>query len=118
MWRVIVQIVVTVLVIGALLDFLRLFGVRLPELPLALVAVGAILALNWKALRRADRPLTPEEAANPHFEKLENAHAQTSAMRADTHVAEATMRRERARAALEEAEADLAEVRQRKGAVQ
>jgi len=100
-----------------LLDFLRLFGIHIPEIPLMLAIAVVIALLNAKKILKTLDYLFVKYPAAPsavdgtpsapafHYEnQAERERALNDKLNADTEIAQATIRLERARAALADAE--------------
>jgi hypothetical protein len=124
--RVIIMLVGGVFAVGMVLDFLHLFGLHIPEIPLML-AIAAVVALFYgkKIIKTLDYlfvkydPATGPSANLPgaptfHYEnQAERERALSDKLGADTEIAQATVRLERARAALADAEQAAAETNTR-----
>ena len=125
--RIIVGILVAVFVVGGVLDFLHLFGIYIPEIPLMLLAAVVFAAVKWKTIARTfdylfvqypiDTTLSDDTAGAMPTYRSENAAERSRVLQekldADAEIAKATLRRERARAALADAEQEVEEVQRR-----
>lgn len=124
---IIVRIVVTILVIGLALDFLRLFGIRINDwLVFGPIIIGVAI-YKWKTIVRtwdylfAKYPIdavgNADAGGKPPVYRSENAAERSRTLKekldADAAIAAATLRRERARAALADAENEVEEIARR-----
>jgi hypothetical protein len=50
--RIVVSILVVVFVVGGVLDFLHLFGIYIPEIPLMLLSAAVVAVAKWKTIAR------------------------------------------------------------------
>jgi hypothetical protein len=124
---IVVTILVVVIVVGGILDFLHLFGIYIPEIPLMLLTAAVVAAAKWKTIARTfdylfvtypiDTTLNADTAGAMPAYRSENTAERSRALKekldADAEIAQATLRRERARAALADAEQEVEEVQRR-----
>ncbi len=127
--KVIGGIVLAIFVIGGSLDFLRLFGIYISDWTIIFFIVAVVAVWKWKAIARtvdylfvkyptapAATPGAGTGGSAPTFH-LENRAQAERAMKdkfdAEAEIADATIRRERARAALEDAEQEVEAARRR-----
>jgi hypothetical protein len=125
MW-IVIGIFVAALCIGAVLDFLRLFGIHINDWTVIFWIVVVTAVVKWKTIARTlhylfakypAQPTAPEGVGSaPTFQYESEAHAVRAIkdkLDADSEIAEATMRLERARMLLADAEQEAEEDRRR-----
>src|SRR5712692_1451189 len=123
--RIVIGIFLGLLAIGAVLEFLRLFGIRINDWTAIFWVVVVIAIWKWKTIastlhylfaRYPAQPAAPvgNVGSAPAFQYENEAHAVRAVsdkLDADTEIAEATMRLERARMLLKDAEQEAEEER-------
>ena len=124
--RVVIGIVGGLLAIGGVLEFLRLFGIYINDWAVIFWIVVVIAVVKWKMIAQTlhylfakypAQPTAPESIGSaPTFQCESEAHAVRAIkdkLDADSEIAEATMRLERARMLLADAEQEADEDRRR-----